>query len=337
MATLDPSTLTLEPARLEIGVLERGLRVQQRTARIIGAASHLDWIAAEQDPAILRARLGEGTRLLACDGTDLELVIEWTRSVFTSAHVIAWSHTPLDALVPLAIGDDRIVSLLGWPMFESTPRVWEIALATRTILWPGFGATTPADIFAGTPIVVELHPRTFEDRDRVVHTVAELSERAGAGHRAAQRIGEIAHELVGNATYDAPVDASGEVRYARDRRARVTLEEGEVPTVVFATDGMLVVLQVTDPFGRLTREHVLAGIDRGRRAVRSSATDVVDASMGGAGLGLWRVYSSSAATIVDTVPGRATTVTAVFDIDLAPREARTLPPSLHLFDRGRLG
>ena len=140
-----------------------------------------------------------------------------------------------------------------------------------------------------------------------------------------------------NATYDAPVDSRGELCYAHDRREQVTLPNREAPTVQVATDGLLVVLQVTDPFGRLTRDHVLASIDRGRQARKGSGSDVVDRSQGGAGLGLWRVYASSAVTIVDIIPGRATTVTAVFDIDVGPRDARTMPPSLHLFDRGRMG
>jgi len=111
----------------------------------------------------------------------------------------------------------------------------------------------------------------------------------------------------------------------------------EVPLVQFATDGNLVVVQVVDRYGRLTRDHVLASIRRGHAAVTAPASDVVDPSSGGAGLGLWQVYASSAVTIVDVLPGYQTAVTAVFDIDLHARDARTLPPSLHLFDRGRLG
>jgi hypothetical protein len=41
-------------------------------------------------------------------------------------------------------------------------------------------------------------------------------------------------------------------------------------------------------------------------------------------------------TIVDALPGYRTAVTAVFDIDLHVRDDRTLPPSLHLLDLGRL-
>jgi hypothetical protein len=39
--------------------------------------------------------------------------------------------------------------------------------------------------------------------------------------------------------------------------------------------------------------------------------------------------------IADVDPGRFTSVTAFFDLDVNPREARSLPVSLHLFERAR--
>lgn len=335
-ATIDPSTLGPEPELRTIGVVERTRPVLHRVARIIRAACSLEWVAAEEEPMALRPQLAEATLLLACDASDVELLRTWTRDWFLSAQIIAWSHHPLDTLITPALKDDRIVSLLGWPTFESMPRPWEIALATRTIMWAGSEHTTLGDIFAGVPAVAELRPRTHADRELAIREVASLVERAGASDRTASRIGEVAHELIMNATFDAPVDARGEPRYAHDRRALIKLDDREVPAVQLATDGMLVALQVTDPFGRLTRDHVLSSIDRGRMAGRTTGSEVVDQTHGGAGLGLWRVYSSSAVMIVDVTPGRSTTVTAVFDIDVAQREARTMPPSLHLFDRGRM-
>ena len=76
---------------------------------------------------------------------------------------------------------------------------------------------------------------------------------------------------------------------------------------------------------------MLAGIARGQAAATGDA--MIDASNGGAGLGLWKVYSSVAVMIVDVIAGHSSSVTTVFDIDIGPREARTMPPSLHVFDR----
>jgi hypothetical protein len=68
--------------------------------------------------------------------------------------------------------------------------------------------------------------------------------------------GELAHELLMNAMYDAPVDAQGRPKYAADRKADIRLTDSERPSVRVATDGSRLVLQVRDPFGRLERRHV---------------------------------------------------------------------------------
>lgn len=332
--TIDPSLVVTqsEPEAMSIGLLERNRLLLGRTARVIRSAAALDWVAAAEDAAHLREKLDAHARMIACDADDVEQL----SSVFSDARFAAWSHEPHRS-ISLAARDDRMVSLIGWPSHQSMPRSWELALATRTILWAGPDATTMHDIFSGAPVTADFFPQTQEDRDATISQIAVLAERAGAAERTSARIGEVVHELVVNASYDAPVDASGEPLYAHDRRAPIALAPNEVPHVQFATDGLLVAARVTDRFGRLTRDHVLASVQRGVAASRAVASDVVDASYGGAGLGLWRVYSAAAVTIVDVLPGHSSTVTAVFDIDLGARDARTLPPSLHLFDRGRLG
>ncbi len=334
---IDFHELTTEPDRANIGVLETNRAVLNRVARVIRSAAQLEWVAAEAEAGALAARLSQDALLLACEDTAVDLVLQWCDHKFPQAHVTAWSHDPTAVLIDRAIRHDRLVSLVGWPSFQSMPRSWELALATRQVLRPHPEPTAIGDILTGSPVVVEFHPRTSRDREAIAANGATFVDRCGGSGRTCARVSEVVHELTMNATYDAPVDRDGEPRYAHDRRAPIELEDREVPLVQLATDGMLVAVVVTDPFGRLTRDHVLASIQRGNEAGRSSDTDVIDSSRGGAGLGMWRVYSSAAVTIVDIVPGHSTSVTAVFDIDVAPREARTLPPSLHLFDRGRLG
>ena len=319
---------------MTIGVLERNRAVLHRATRVVRAASNLAWVAAEAEPSVLRGKLAPGTRLLACDGADAELVLAW--SGLPTARVAAWSHEP-HALIALAERDERLVSLIGWPSFQSMPRSWEIALATRMILSQRSDPTELRDVFAGSPVAAELWPRDQRDRERSLAEIGALVERTGAGDRIVSRISEVAHELIMNATYDAPIDARGEPRYLHDRRAHVTLRDDEVPTVQFATDGMLIAIRVTDRFGRLTRDQVLSSLRQGSGASHAVASEVVDRSRGGAGLGLWRVYAASAVTIIDVVPGYMTSVTAVFDVDVGARDARNLPPSLHVFDHGRLG
>jgi hypothetical protein len=291
-ATIEAAALGDEPDTASVGVLERNRAVLARVARVIRAATNLDWVAAEDDPAVLRARLAADARMLACGCDDVEVVLGWLAGSLTQARLAVWSDDPV-RLLALAERDDRVISLLGWPSFLSMPRSWELALATRTLHAPSAESTSLADVFAGVPAVAEFRPGTRRDRERVVLDIGHLVERTGAADRTSARIGEVAHELVINATYVAPVDAAGDPRYAGDRNAEVTLAPREVPVMRFATDGILVALQMTDPFGRLTRGDVLTGIRRGMGAGRAAAADVVDRNNGGAGLGLWRIYSSS--------------------------------------------
>lgn len=321
----------------EIGILEKNRTVLARATRIVRAASGLAGVATDEDPGGLRLQLSPATRLLLCDGADLELALEWQAHRFPHARIITWSTGPVEPLIELAAAAPAVVSVLGWPGFQSMPRPWEIGLAVRQALHVETATLPIAALFAGSPTGVKYKPRSSDDRDATVAELTALAERAGAVSRVASRIGEIAHELLMNAMYDAPVNHYGEARYAHDRRASIVLDEHEVPTARMATDGNLIAVQVADPFGRLTRAHVMDGILRGQRAREASHDDaVIDDSHGGAGLGLWKIYTGAAVTLVDLTPAHTTCVTAVFDIDVGPREARTMPPSLHVFERSSL-
>jgi hypothetical protein len=265
-----------------------------------------------------------------CSADDLDVALEWASSKFPQADIVAWGQGPMDSLIEAAQRNPRVCSVLGWPSFQSMPRPWEIAFAVRGVLDRRPTSRGIRELFAGVPALTKLRPRTTEDRDRAVAELGALAARAGAADRMVGKITEVSHELLMNAMYDAPVDHYGEPRYAFDRRASIVLDEHEQPVATFATDGTLIAIQVADPFGRLTRDHVFAGISRGLAAA-DGGDQVIDASGGGAGLGLWRIYAGSAVTIVDVIVGHAATVTAVFDLDVTPREARRMPSSLHVF------
>jgi len=317
-------------ARSRIGILEQNRTVAGRAARVLRSASGLAEVAIADDPASLRTMLADDPSLLACDAADLDLAAEWTTSRYRDLSVVTWTSGSMDGLLELALRYPRIVALVGWPSFASMPRSWELALAARRITHPGMGAPRLSEMVPWGSTVVKFRPRTSHDRDVVVAEVATLAERAGAANRLAQRVGEVAHEMLMNAMYDAPVDAHGDPLYAHDRKQDIQLQDDHAPTFRFAADGVHVALQVVDRFGGLEREHVLRGILRGR-AGGSGDAGVIDTSGGGAGLGLYRIYTRSTIMIVDVDPRHYTSVTAFFDMDVNPREARSLPVSLHLY------
>lgn len=314
----------------QIGILERNRTVAQRAARVLRSASGLMAVAAEADPASLRSMIGDELKILACDAADVDLAVEWANRRYADASVIAWSSGTMDPLLEAARSSPKLVSMVGWPSFASMPRPWELSLATRRIIAPNMVAPRLSEMFSWGSTVMKFRPRTSQDRDAAIAEVGSLTERTGASQRVAQRVGEVAHEMLMNAMYDAPIDADGNAIYAHDRKREIELDEKATPTFRFAADGVHVALQIVDPFGRLTRKHVLDGILRAR-------AEQLDTSGGGAGLGLGRIYAASTVMVVDVAPGRYTSVTSFFDLDVNPREARTMPVSLHIFDPASRG
>jgi len=154
--------------------------------------------------------------------------------------------------------------------------------------------------------------------------VQRFVERLGLPKRVGEMFAELGHELMMNALYDAPADGGGRARHAHDRKAAVHLAAPEAATVRLGCDGTRLVLQVTDPFGRLQRDHVFGGLLRGLKGH-------MDHSRGGAGLGMAVCANATVALVFDVAAGQKTEVTGVFDLDLNLREFRGQAKSLHFF------
>ena len=317
---------------LRIGVVEANRTIGAKIARVLSCATGFSDVVVAEDPASLLDRLDGEPALLACEVSNLPTISGWVESTYPSAQILVWTSSSMAPLIAQAATSPRVTSMLGWPSLETMPRPWELSLAARRICDPDVPPPRLAELFGWGSTVVKYRPRTSEDRDAISSEVKWLSEKAGAPPRTAERLAEVSHELLMNAMYDAPVDGSGRPRYAADRKADIELEDHEVPTFRLASDGVNLALQVVDTFGRLKRQQVLKSISRGLNATEED--DVLDTSHGGAGLGLFRIYSASASTMIEVEAGRYTMVTAFFDMNLNPREARTMPVSLHFFGRG---
>jgi hypothetical protein len=312
----------------KIGILERNRNVGQRIARVFRASAQSPLVVLDSDPEALRRQLGDAPTLLACDETDVDRALEWAQES-TNIRVMAWTIDRMERLVTLADDAPNLVSLLAWPSFASMPRSWELLLAMTRVIDPSHRARFGELLDSGAKRSVR-HPRTSTDRDVIVSEVSVLAERVGAGPRSVQSVGEVAHEMLMNAMYDAPVDQYGTARYASDRKQQLTLMAEEIPAFSFGTDGTKFVMSVRDPFGGLRRAHLTEGLGRGLAAkTASDAKAVLNTENGGAGLGLFRMYALSSALMVDVAPGSRTTVTAWIDLDLTGRDARSIPSSIH--------
>jgi len=149
--------------------------------------------------------------------------------------------------------------------------------------------------------------------------------RQALSERAIVTILEVAEELVMNALYDAPSEA-GYFHRPRQRVEDVDLPHHLACEISYGIEDDIVFVRLRDPFGALPRARLVEVLVR-----CNSRSVALDESRGGAGLGLWRVFSTAAHVAITVIPGALTDVV----IGIATRDGRAIPKqqlqSLHLF------
>jgi len=306
-------------------ILERNKLVGRKVARqlvAVGATA-----AVVEDPAQATAALATGADVLCGDTFDGDYIAEQVRARGGKLRGVLWTAEPLKRSLRYLVETNAIDHVLARRDFESPPRAWEVAMVARRLASPGAPPPLAAYVDWGFS-AADFDVRSTADRDAAVSGVQDFVGKLTVPKRVADMAGELVHELVMNAMYDAPVDASGRPKYASDRKADVRLSDNERPAVRLASDGTKLVLQVRDPFGRLERRHVFDGLARGL------AGGEQDRSHGGAGLGLVVCHHASTGLFFDVARGRFTEVTAVLELDLNLRELRTQAKSLHFWSAG---
>lgn len=160
-------------------------------------------------------------------------------------------------------------------------------------------------------------------RNERLERMSDFFAAKGVGTRTIERVRDVAEELLTNAFYDAPV-AAGLFAQAISRTQDVTLPEEHACELVYGCHGDLAVLRVRDPFGSLRRERLVEVL---ARCARTDMSVQVDETMGGAGLGLWRVFSAATFACVSVRENLSTE----FVIGLGKRSAGDRPFAAHLF------
>jgi hypothetical protein len=300
-------------------IVERSKLVGRKIARAFLSAGAATVVVEE--PAQAVAELGHAD-VLCSDTFDADFVVEQVRAR-PGLRGVLWTAEPLRRSLRHLVETAGIDHVLARRDFESSPRAREVAMVARRFATVSQRPPLAAYLDWGFT-AIELEIRGTVDRDPAVARIQDAIAALQVPRRVAEMIGEVAHELIMNALYDAPADASGRPRFAGDRKADVCLADRERPEVWLAYDASRVVLQVRDPFGRLERRHVFAGLARGLGGEE-------DRTGGGAGLGLALCHHASSALFFDVAPGRLTEVTAVLELDLNLRELRTQAKSLHFW------
>ena len=123
----------------------------------------------------------------------------------------------------------------------------------------------------------------------------------------------VADELISNAVHNAPVDAE---RRALPRRARRATSSSSSTTATrsalrWGCDARYLAIEVTDQFGSLDRDTILA-------RARASTTSANPAA--GAGMGVALSYRSCDHLVFNLAPGKRTEIIALIDVRYPPTE-----------------
>ncbi len=127
--------------------------------------------------------------------------------------------------------------------------------------------------------------------------MSALFEANEFSQRTIHQLRDAAEELLTNAFYDAPV-AAGASKRPIQRTQDVSLPEDNGCDMVYGTSGELAIVRVRDPFGALSRTRI---VDVLTRCARTDMRVEVDETMGGAGLGLWRIFSVASFVAISVV------------------------------------
>ena len=161
-------------------------------------------------------------------------------------------------------------------------------------------------------------------RAQRLERMSEFFDSKGVGSRTVELLRDAGEELLTNAFYDAPVEA-GALKQAISRTQEVSLPDDSACDMVYACHDDLAVVRVRDPFGSLTRTRLFEVLTR---CARTDMAVEVDETRGGAGLGLWRIFSSASFVAIAVVRGRYTE----FLVGIAKRVAAAPRPyGVHLF------
>ncbi|MBC7467420.1 MAG: cyclic nucleotide-binding domain-containing protein [Bdellovibrio sp.] len=136
----------------------------------------------------------------------------------------------------------------------------------------------------------------------------------------------VAEEMLMNAIYDAPADSEGKPLFNHlSRIDRVELSAEQAVTLRYGTDGVLLAVSVTDPFGTLTKKVLQSYLEKNYNGEETGTAD-----KGGAGKGLHMIVANSDFVVFNVKPGKKTEVISFFQLERNKDETET-KPTFHLF------
>jgi uncharacterized protein YnzC (UPF0291/DUF896 family) len=141
----------------------------------------------------------------------------------------------------------------------------------------------------------------------------------------------IASELIMNAIFDAPFDfKSQSPKYAHlSRREPLKLEGAEQVNLSYGYNDELLVISVSDNFGRLDRNSILSNLERCARG----GDDQIRTEGGGAGAGLYAIFNTATCVDIRTIKNQKTTVSVTMALKRRMRDYENMGISFNYFEK----
>jgi hypothetical protein len=276
-------------------------QLQQIKDQLEGAGAEVDAVQSIEgiNADILRHRylfVGTGT-----GSAHIDVLQRVLREANPNAHIaVVCGETPLETLTQI-LSDRRVNHVITGDKVENAIRITAAKLLTGDIF--GIEKYIPP----GTEVRY-IRLNDFEGRDAAIETVQAYAEECKVRRQVRSAIGQVCEELLMNALYDAPVDASGKQVFADldPHKRRDTCSPRPVSIRYAATpDGFAVA--VRDRYGRLAKNTILSYIEK-----CLSSGNQIDRKTYGAGLGLYLVANAATSYIVNVAYDIATEVICTF-------------------------
>lgn len=240
----------------------------------------------------------------------------------------------------IAVCDEPLQAAIGWlPTHPWLSHVVSASMLQHPMAVEHFGNVMLTLTNSGqTRLLDWLGPTIAGRRVRLAHASRRVErlermsmflDSKGVSSRTVQLLRDCAEELLTNAFYDAPV-AAGALKQPISRTQDVSLPDDSACDMVYGCRDDLAIVRVRDPFGSLSRSRLVEVLTR---CARTDMRVEVDETMGGAGLGLWRIFSTASFVAIAVVNNRHTE----FLVGFGKRAAGPRPFAFHLFfkEQGR--
>lgn len=304
---------------------DKGFGKQLATAlKAAGGAVDLHSSIAELGTAEIQAALV----VLHLDGDAAASAAELLPRLKGDARVICiLPRSNLAAVVDTMQASDRVAGLLTTEQFDSRELS---AMATRVISGDIFGLEKM--IQWGTQIHNQL-VGDYQEKSLAISQVSEFAELMGVRRKYRESIEQCIDEMLMNALYDAPVDENGQPLFSEiPTKTRISLRVEQKVVVQYACDGKRFAVSVRDAFGTLERATVLRYLHKCLHSEQQ-----IDRKVGGAGLGLYLMVNSATAVFFNVLPGVATEVVCIFDLEMPKMQLEEIGFFLEKIDAaGRL-